>query len=582
MRLIPDKSQPNNAWLVLDQLDQGWSTRSFPHLISDRQLYVADNVVFNRDGLISKRPGSKAYGYLASHNGQTGSGVKSLSGFRFYPASGDPYLITQSNGQLYASQDVTGLLTAIAGATVSSTNTARYEQVYDPDAGTGATVVIVVDGAQVPHTWDGTTWRAVKTTPAGGINYLPPKISGGGYITPAFVKNWKYHLVYAGDPTDPTAVYIGDALNPEKFNGTALTDSAGNNTNQYYPAGRNTGSGAITGLAVIGQFLIVFYSNRIEVGYNTGTYGAYEFQWFTLSSKLGCVAPNSIVEFDSYVVFFSGDGFFATDGQTIIKLPDEIPSVYAASAQSAFPSEMYNKNIVVGARRGEQYLASYDNVGDGVQHSVVCFDRSANGGWTFGGNSAGGAWSRFPTGMPISWGVECRGPGDPNFPFYWGSSVADQIAQYDVGTYSDLGADIGIEVRCKAFLMDNPLVIKTVQSVWIIAAFPQLASQTSYAVIANPYVITDISNPSQSDVEPVTFNVNNSEVLFGNGAHYGDGSIYGIQSDVLTNVKKGFPPQDAKGYVFQVGFTEKSSFPFNVIAIVPELVIAETPEIQGA
>lgn len=568
MRLLKDERDSKNAFVVLDQLDQGWSTKSFPHLISDRQLYVADNVVFNRDGLVSKRPGSQAYGHLAGQNGKTGSGVASQSGARFYPVTGSPYLMVQSGGALYKAQDNTGTFSAIAGAALSATNAARYQQVFDPDLSTGAaTGMIVVDGVHTPQVWDGVNWTAVRT----GAGWLPNGATGFP-ITPGLVAQWKYHTVYAGEPTDPTAVYISDALRPEAFTGFSMTDSAGTNYTAYYPAGRNTGSGVITGIAVVNAFLVVFYSNMIVIGYNTGTYGAYEFEWITLSAKLGCVAPSSIVSFDTYVVFFAGDAFFATDGENIVKLPDLIPSVYATTAQSAFPCEMYNKNLVVGARHGDQYWASYDNIGDGVLHAIVVFDRSANGGWSFGAAS-GGAWSRFPTGMPLSWAVECRGPGDSSFPIYWGSSVGDQIAQYDTGVYSDLGADIAMEIRCKAFLLENPVSIKDVQAIWVLATFPQLASQANFTVTAYPFVVTDLSNPNTSSAPSITFNINNQEVLYGDGTLYGQGALYGFAGTILTDVQCGQPPQDAKGYIFQPGIREKSSFPFNIIALVPEVII---------
>jgi len=578
MKLIKQEDTERTFWAVLDQLDQGWSTRSFPHLISDRNLYLANNVVFNRDGLISKRPGNVAWASNVGGTGVTGSGVASQSGARFYPPGGTPKLLVQSGGKLYAGQDSVGTFTAISSS-ISSTNTARYQQMYDPDMSTGAApAMFIVDGASVPKVWDGTNYVSVQTGTggSGSFNYLPNN-PGGSPITPAYVTQWKYHLVYAGEPTDPTAIYISDALRPERFNGYSIVDSAATPYTQYYPGGRDGTAGVITGISVVNQYLIIFYTSQIVVGYNTGTYGAYEFEFFPLTTGLGNIAPNSLVNFGGYIVFFGGDAFYATDGQNVVKIPDEIPSVYANTSASAFPSEMYNKNIVVGARRGDQYWASYDNVGNGTQTAIVVFDRAANGGWSFG-SSSGGAWSKYSSGMPMSWGLECRGPGDSTFPFYWGSSAADQIGWFDTGVYSDFGNAITMEIQTKAFLLDNPITVKDVQSMWVVAAFPNITNNANFVVQAYPYVITDLSNPSQSQAPAINFSIQNSVALYGGGEHYGDGTLYGFTQSILTNVKRGQPPQDSKGYIFQCGIRESSTNAFNIVSIIAEVIVDNPQE----
>ena len=403
--LIKNPESDKTFRLVVDHFDLGLFTRGFPHLISDRNLYVADNVVFNRNGLISKRPGNVKYG---GGSGAIGTGVASLCGTRFYPPASSAQLLVQSNGQLYKGNDSTGAFTAVGDGNLSTTQAATFTQMYDSDMTTGAAVAMIVcDGSRVPQLYDGTHFTPVQTgTPFGGSapNALPNG-STGSPITPLYCLNWQYHLVYAGEPTEPTAIYISDALLPERFNGYGIVSSAGTPYIPYFPAGRDGTLGMVTGLGNIGPYLIIYYTSGIVVGINTGTYGASQYQFYVLSRSTGLVAPRSLVSFEGFEVFFGGDRFYATDAQSIVPLPDNVPSIYANNAESTFPCEMKTKNTVVGMRRGGQYWAAYDTTGTGKASSVAVFDFLAGGGWSFG-SAAGGAWSRWPTGMPIAWGIE--------------------------------------------------------------------------------------------------------------------------------------------------------------------------------
>ncbi len=567
--IFPVEGTDKSFYVVIDRLDQGWSTRTFPHLLSDRQLYVADNVVFNRDGLVSKRPGNIAYG---SGSGAVGTGTPSLAGTRFYPVGSAPQLLVHSGTQIYKGNDVTGAFTSV-GAGLSASSYANFAQVYDPDMSTGAaTAMVVCDGVHIPQLYDGVNFTPVQTAAIGGSLTLP-KGRGGAPITPHYVTTWREHLVYAGEPTEPTAVYISDALRPERFNGYGLLDSGGTPYTAYFPAGRDGKEGAVTGLAQVGPYLIVFYTSAVIVGVNTGTYGTYQYQWSVISTATGCTSPRSIQGFEGYVIFFGGDRFYATDGQAVLPIPDEIPSVYGNTSQSAFPSELRGKGTVAGVRRSGQYWAAYDNTGGGQNASIVVFDTQANGGYTFG-SPQGGAWSRWPTGMPLAWGVECRGPGDVTAPFYWGLSTADTIAQHDTGVYGDFGLPTALEIRAKAFFLDKPIWPKDVQALYVVGAFPAPLSVTSpiYTDAITGYVVLDLAT---SIAPTVTIGQPGAGVPYGGGAVYGDGTRYGNGSQIVTSFAKTYPQQDAKGTVVQPGVLESSTNPFNLLAFTIEVIVDE-------
>lgn len=550
--------------IVVNELTGGWSTRSFPHLIDDSALYVADNVVFNRDGLISKRPGNVLYG---GGSGATGSGKPIQALGRFY--FGNPQvgrLMVHSNGKLYQGTDATGAFALVANG-LSTVRPAQFTQMYDPDMTSGAaTALIVVDGLNVPHVYDGVNYVPVQTAAAGGSEFLPTGRTGAP-LTPAYCTNWGEHLVLAGEPTEPTGLYISDALRPERFNGYGLLDSAGTPYTAYFPAGRDGTLGVITGIYNVGPYLVILFTSGVVTAINTGTYGAFQYEFATISRSTGCVAPQSVVPYEGFIVFFGGDRFYATDGNTIVPLPDEIPSVYANNSQSAFPSEMQNKTGVVGVRRGQQYWAAYDNVGTGENGVIAVFDASANGGWSFGATS-GGAWSRFSSGMPLGAAIECRGPGDSQ-QLFWGSSTSDRVAQFDTGPYSDFGAPIALEIRAKAFFLDKPIWPKKVSGLYLIGAFPTQGEQYTETLVG--YVVYDAETDTG---EPVEISVAANGVTYGSERYgtfdYGSGA-----SQIIQMTAKTYPTQPSIGYAIQPGCTEESTNPFNLIGFVMEVTVDE-------
>jgi hypothetical protein len=566
--------------VTIQGLINGRYTRSFPHEIPDGALYVADNVVYNRDNLVSKRPGNETYG---NGSGATGSGIGSLAGVRFYPApvgTTAPQLLVHSGTGLYKGNDATGAFAAVNGAhPLNNARAATFAQMRDPDMSSGNNVALFIcDGLHSPYVYDGANYVPVQTgayAASGSIpggNYLPNGVYTGTPIRPKFCLNWREHMVYGGDPDDPTGIWFSDASRPERFNGFSLTDSGGIPYAPYYPGGPDGALGAMTGFCQIGANLVIFFTQGVVTAINTGTYGVTQYQFSTISARVGMTSPSSLQVFDTFACFFGGDRFYATDGNTVQPLPDLIPDIYANNSQSTFPPDMKNKYNVTSARRGTSYWASYDNVGDGKQHSIVVFDTAANSGYTYGAvqggafnTQQGGAWARWPTGMPLSWGLECRGDGD-NFQTFWGSSVADKIAQHDVGTYDDFGATIAIEIRAKAFFLDKMVNPKTVESLYIIGAYQ--TESMPYADSLTGYVVTDLSQSvapiAQAPISP-------SGVPY--GADYYGQVTYGAGSQIIQFSTKTYPQREMIGNAIQPGVIENSKNPFNLIGFVIDLIV---------
>lgn len=568
---ITDVTQPEEARtvrVVIDGLVGGASTRTFPHLLPDNKLAVADNVVFGQDGVVAKRPGNIKYG----GNGVTGSSASALSMYRYYPATGSPQLIVQSGGKLFRGTDSNGTFTA-AVTGVSSSTPGHYSAMYDPDFSTPDTCFFYCDGSSVPRVFNATTAGTVSTA----AGFLPTNRAGTAPITPRFVQSWDFHLVYAGEPTEPTAVYISDALRPERFSGFTLTDSAGVNYIPYFPSGRDGNLGRITGLSIIGTNLIIFYQNGIIGGVNNGTYGAFQYQFYRISSSVGCVSPESIVAFDGYVIFYGGDKFYACDAQNVYPLPDEYPTFYGVQTLASGMPNIADRTTVVGCRRSNQYWASYRSTSSpGPQDTILVFDIAANGGWQPGasgygsvaatGSGSGGAWSRW-LGLNLSCSVECRGAGD-SFQFFWGSSQSDQIAQHDMGTYSDFGNPISVEIRSKSFFLDQPANLKLVNHIYPVVAY--VASSPSFTSSIQTYAFV---NTNRFFSNQVTENVMVPGVTYGNSQYgtirYADGSA------TLQDTLNSYPPTGGfnEGFSFAAGAIENSIYQFALIGFVLEVIV---------
>ena len=453
---------------------------------------------------------------------------------------------------------------------MSTTQAAQYSQMYDPDNASGANVTLfITDGSRTPRRYDGTNFGAVQT---GGV-FLPLGVQSGVPITPLYTCTWGYSLVYANEPTDQSALWISDQLRPERFTATAITDTAGSTYIPYYPGGKNSNMGVITGVIAFGSYLIIFFTAGIVTAYNTGSYGAFQYVFTTISRTTGCTAPRSIVAMDFAVVFFGGDRFYCTDGFQVYPMPDQIPTVYSQANVSQQPPAINNPTTVVGARNGLQYWASYETVSGNGQTQIVVFDGQANGGWQYSAGS-GGAWSRFPSGMPMAWGVDCRGPGDAaTFPFFWGSSQADVVAQFDAtgSANTDFGSAITFSICTKNFYLERPANPKTVEGVYPLIV---VTANANYTFALQPYLIFDTG--AQYNFTPLTYDAVGPGSLYG-VAKYGT-ILYNAQSFYELFNAKSYPnqlPTAPVGFSFALGLSGSTMEPFNVLGFEADLLIDE-------
>jgi len=143
----------------------------------------------------------------------------------------------------------------------------------------GSDEVALADGINPAATYDGTTYTQITDTNAPN--------------SPKFIDAFKNHLFLAGDPTDPYNLYFSSPYQATDFNPT-------------------NGAGVINvgfEIVQIKQFrdsLIIFGKNQIKalVGNSLS-----DFVLIEITTNLGCVASDTVIEIAGNLVFLSADGF---------------------------------------------------------------------------------------------------------------------------------------------------------------------------------------------------------------------------------------------------------------------------------
>lgn len=142
----------------------------------------------------------------------------------------------------------------------------------------GIPYLALTDGVNPLAVWDGTTYTQVT--------------SGGVLSAPKFSEDFANHLFIAGDSSEPQTLTFSAPLDPTDW------DPANG-------AGSINVGFDITAIKTFRDQLFIFGQSHIKklVGTSFAT-----FQLQGVTTKLGCIAPDTIVEFNSDLIFFGPDG----------------------------------------------------------------------------------------------------------------------------------------------------------------------------------------------------------------------------------------------------------------------------------
>ena len=569
--------EPQQYVAYLD-LAGGRNTKKDPHALDRNQLAVSDNTWMAQGNTIAKRPGNVsvnisvgAFGSISA--GSTGSGVaaKGMAEGRFYDVTA--LVVQGSNNWLYAAPLTLpgisggGIGQWVSIGQISSGGVIQATQLFDPDKSNpngpdGS--LFITNGVDTPKIWGG---PGNVLRPAVSAQ-LPQKTGAAAPITPKYVSTLFSSLFYAGEPSDPCAVYVSNPFNPQQFTINIIAPTPSVTTNTYIPlyVGRGDGinGGYITGLAPLAQNMVVYKESSIYTMYQVGLSGQMLWATSIASASVGAVSPRSIVPFDAFHVFLGIDGVYTFDGQTTRRISDNNPDLFDGPT-----AQILDRTTAVGVRYGNRYLIFFDNgAGAGVSLGYPC----------------AGAWFDFSkpdvdglpavgtiSGMNVAGLVPLRGPKDLGN-FAWADAVVDRVGTFNAVVsglvqYTDFGTPFTATVLGKAdFFADiwgDESVVdeKSLDSVDLLMSLPVVQSGQSY--IFNGVLYLDLLNSQNSAVTSYNLPVPGASVV--GTAVVGTAIVGSTAGTPAYQALPLYQQNPAQGLIMQFGFTEQSQYPWTCL-----------------
>jgi len=184
----------------------------------------------------------------------------------------------------------------------------------------GTPKVVLTDGINPAATYDGSTYTQIT-----GATYL----SGGSSVVykPKFAEEFQRHLFIAGDPAQPSMLTFSAP--------TAETDFAVANGSDEINVGFE-----IIAIKKFRNVLYIFGKNQIKrlVGNNDS-----DFRLETVTSNLGCLATDSVIELGGDLLFLAPDGIRPIGGTN--KIGDVNLETISKNIQSAINTIITTENL---------------------------------------------------------------------------------------------------------------------------------------------------------------------------------------------------------------------------------------------
>lgn len=546
-------------------LSGGLNTKRDPHAIERNELALSQNCWYGQDNAVSKRPGTAA---IVTVSGGTGNGLAGM-GIGAYRFNNVTYVLSQQGGVLnFAKLSDTSWSTF--SQNIFSRNRMHCAQMYDPTS--GANTVFVCDGEYNPWYFTPVESGNVATlnTVSTSSGFLPQNFdgSGTGYITPKYVitDGQNSNLVYAGEKTFPSAVYISDPFYPQKFSFAATSTSPYPGTYSPYVIGQNDGvnGGDITGLAKLGTTIVVFKQAAIYFMQLQSVYGDLVFTDYCVSASTGCVAPESIVAFDQFACFLGNDGAYTVDIYgNVQQITRNVPTFFD-NTLTGFAATCTSPATATAVRQGSKYILFYDAANSGYPNRGLWFDFAKPD--KDGLPTVGEILGYTPAAC-----VQLKGPLDDGN-FVWTDATQDRIGKFGLG-FSDFGSPITWSGNLKAdILLEEygpraPADVKTLDNMWFdLAVTEQVTPGITITIQGN--VTTDYQNTTNSNATAVDASL--TGVAFYGSAHYGiDHYTSGSNGTFYYNARRTGLQSD-QGRSIQLGWTETSVYPFSILGITGE------------
>lgn len=281
----------------------------------------------------------------------------------------------------------------------------------------------LVDGINPAATYDGTTYTQLT--------------SGTAPSAPSLVSAFNNHLFLAGDSSEPHSLYFSAPMDE-----TDWTAASG--------AGVINVGFSVVQLKAFRNVLYIFGKNNIKrlVGNSIS-----DFVLETVTSNLGCVAPDSVVEFNGDIIFLAPDGIRPVTGTD--RIGDIELATLSKPIQSIFEDYTANEDLAtittVVVKKKSQFrffFANQDSLG-----IIGAIRRSGQGG-------AGFEFSQL-----VGIEVNCAASGyigDEEYVVHGDGS--GYVYRQEVGTDFN-GNEIFSLFKTPYFYMDDPEVRKTYYSI---------------------------------------------------------------------------------------------------------------------
>ncbi len=441
-RNVKNPPQPP-TWVEYADPSGGLNTKRDVHALDRNMLAVSINGWPAYDNIVAKRPASTFYVNTSTGaTGMGGTGTTIVATRWTIAGVSTTVLLAQNGTKLAFAAAGASSWTAISTSMGAGAKRIHVAQMYDPLS--GADQCFICNGVDQPWLWKGPGFTTLAQTSV--ANGLPVNAAGSIGITPRFVTTVGNNsvLVYSGEPTSTTAVYISNAFYPQAFTQSSTTATPYPGSYQPYLIGFNDGvnGGAVTGITSLQGNILCFKESAIYRGQFVNIYSAtYGFQWQTVSASRGMVAPESLSSFDTYDVFLSNDGVYYTDGYQVQQISANVPTFFDGSLNGFGPLCLAYSSAV-GVRFGSRYIIWYDRglpaapgAAAGYPTSGVWFDfAKPDISLLPQAGEMHGATSQYPFTaiMPVAGAAQLNGPNDQGL-FVWTSAVADQVALFGLG-----------------------------------------------------------------------------------------------------------------------------------------------------
>ena len=212
----------------------------------------------------------------------------------------------------------------------------------------------------------------------------PWQATGGGNATaltvPASLTTAKYVTVFS-NYTFLANVAVGGTAHKSRLYWSAIDSISSWGASDFRDVSKNDGQ-EITGVAVLGETLVIFKNRSIWIGFFTGD-SDIPFIFRKSRSNVGCLSGGSIQEVDNGLVFLAADGYYYFDGNNSFKMSDKVTSTLDLLNYNRFQNSV---SIYYLAKN--RYISSMTLSGNSTHDRNMTWDSFNNAWSTYDGINA--------------------------------------------------------------------------------------------------------------------------------------------------------------------------------------------------